>query len=480
MGMAVSEVPTGDDDGAASTTPGGKILVIDDSADVRESLRLLLKAAGYTVSSAATPEEALASIACEGFAAVLLDMNYRRDTTSGGEGLQLLQQLRARAPDVPLIILTAWPSVPLAVEALRQGAADFIEKPWQNARLLRVLATQIELAAALDRSRSSERRLSAVNTLLLGEVQGLIAESPAMRAILQDVQRIAGTGANVLLLGENGTGKSMLAQQIHRWSPRAAQSFVKVNLGALAPSIFEAELFGHVRGAFTDAKSERIGRFELADRGSLFLDEIGNLSLTQQASLLRVLEDGELERLGSSRTLKVDARIIAATNKDMPAQVRAGNFRQDLLYRLNTFQVTLPPLRERSADIVPLARHYLAAAAARYRREPPVFAATAEHALRSYPWPGNVRELAHVMERAALLCGAQQLTAQDLQLDPTAGLAQDAELSSMTLDQAEAWLLRQALQRHGNVQRVADALGITRQTLYRKLEKHGLQRPATE
>jgi DNA-binding NtrC family response regulator len=479
MGMAVSGIPM-HDDSAAAHAHGGRILVIDDSADVRESLRLLLKSAGYTVSSAAAPEDALASLARESFAAALLDMNYRRDTTSGSEGLQLLRQLRARVPLLPLIILTAWPSVPLAVEALQHGAADFIEKPWQNTRLLRVLATQIELAAALDRSRNSERRLSAVNNLLLGEVPGLIAESPAMRAILQNLQRIASTAANVLLLGENGTGKSMLAQQIHRWSPRAAHSFIKVNLGALAPSIFEAEMFGHVRGAFTDAKSERVGRFELADRGSLFLDEIGNLSLTQQAGLLRVLEDGELERLGSSRTLKVDVRIIAATNNDMPAQVRAGGFRQDLLYRLNTFQVTLPPLRERAADIVPLARHYLAAAATRYRREPPQLALTAEQVLRRYPWPGNVRELAHVMERAALLCGGTQLTAQDLQLDPGATAAPGTELGSLTLDQAEAWLLRQALQRHGSVQRVAEALGITRQSLYRKLEKHGLERPSGE
>ncbi len=470
----------------ANPPAGHKVLVADDSADVRESLRLLLKSAGYVVVSAQSPEDALSKVAAEEFAVALVDMNYRRDTTSGTEGLQLIEQLLTKARALPLIALTGWPSVPLAVEAIRRGAVDFIEKPWQNARLLQVLATQIALQAALSRSSSSERRLRAVNSLLLdagsgesdGKADGLIAESSVMRTLLQELQRIASTDANILLLGENGTGKSLLAQRIHQWSPRARQPFIKVNLGALAPSVFEAEMFGHVRGAFTDAKSERIGRFELADGGSLFLDEIGNLSPTQQASLLRVIEDGELERLGSSRTLRVNTRIIAATNNDMPAEVRAGGFRQDLLYRINTFQVTLPPLRERGPDIVPLAKQYLAQAAARYRRDTPVISAAAERALCSYPWPGNVRELGHVMERAALLSSARQLTVEELRLDPAASSNHAPELHSMTLEQAEAWLLQQALQRHGNLQRAADALGITRQALYRKLEKHDIQRPS--
>ncbi len=478
----VTEVDATFGTSTANPQPGHQVLVADDSADVRESLRLLLKSAGYVVVSAQSPEDALARVAAEEFSVALVDMNYRRDTTSGTEGLELIKQLLAKAPALSLIVLTGWPSVQLAVEAIRHGAVDFIEKPWQNARLLQVVATQMALQTALNRSSSSERRLRAVNSLLLHTPDGddgLVAESAAMRSLIEELQRIAVTDANLLLLGENGTGKSMLAQKIHQWSPRARQPFIKVNLGALAASVFEAEMFGHVRGAFTDAKSERIGRFELADGGSLFLDEIGNLSLVQQASLLRVIEDGELERLGSSRTLRVNTRIIAATNNDLLAEVRAGKFRQDLLYRINTFQVTLPPLRERMADIVPLARQYLARAAARYRRETAEIGPCAERALRRYPWPGNVRELSHVMERAALLSMSQQLTAEELRLDPATTTTSAGDLQSMTLEQAEAWLLQQALQRHdGNLQRAADALGITRQSLYRKLEKHGVQRPS--
>ncbi|ETC89283.1 two component, sigma54 specific, transcriptional regulator, fis family [Xanthomonas hortorum pv. carotae str. M081] len=384
----------------------------------------------------------------------------------------MIAHIAAQWPGLPVIAMTAWASVGLAVTAMQQGAVDFVEKPWQNARVLSVLESRI----ALDRSRRSERRLSDAQALQLQDAAGgFIAESAVMRRLLEDLMRIADSDVGVLLLGENGTGKSLVAQLLHQWSARRTQPLIKVNIGGLAATLFESELFGHVRGAFTDARQDRSGRFELADGGTLFLDEIGNLPLEQQAKLLRAIEDGEFERVGSSRTQRVDVRIVAATNADLDAEVAAGRFRQDLLYRLNTFQLRVPPLRERRDDILPLARHYLAAACTRYRRTLPTLARDAEHALLGYPWPGNVRELAHTMERAALLVEGAVLGADALRL--RAPSANDAVLPErMTLEQAEALLLRRALaEQEGNLQRTADQLGITRQSLYRRLGKHGLR-----
>ncbi|MET0288373.1 MAG: sigma-54 dependent transcriptional regulator [Pseudoxanthomonas sp.] len=447
-----------------------RILVVDDQADVREALRLLLKTAGYGMVGAAAPDEALALLRGDPFAAVLVDMNYRRDTTSGQEGLALIAQIAAQWPGLPVVAMTAWASVELAVEAMRVGAVDFIEKPWNNARVLSVLESRI----ALDRGLRERQRLSAANALLASEgSEGFIVESPLMQRLVEDLLRVADSHAAVLLLGENGTGKSMIGQLIHQWSSRREEALVKVNLGGLAPTLFEAELFGNVKGAYTDARAERVGRFELADGGTLFLDEIGNLPLEQQPKLLRAIEDGEFERLGSSRTLRVDVRIVAATNADLPAEVAAGRFRQDLLYRINTFQARVPPLRERREDILPLARHALATACKRYGRALPGFAASAERALLAYAWPGNIRELSHAMERAALLASGPQLESDDLRLQPAPSLADS--LAGMTLEHAESWLLRKALRDNpGNLQRSADQLGITRQSLYRRMEKHGI------
>lgn len=461
---------------ANHSRPGGTpphILVVDDQEAVRDALRLLLKHSGYRSSEAATPADALAMIQGDDHAAVLVDMNYGQDTTSGEEGLALIRELAARKPDLPIIAMTAWASIELAVEAMREGAVDFIEKPWQNARLLSVLASRI----ALQRTERDVRRLSDAQALLLDDGEAFVAESPAMRRLMDDVSRIATSDASVLLLGENGSGKSVLAKRIHRLSPRRGRAFVKVDIGGLAPTLFEAELFGHVKGAYTDARQDRAGRFETADGGTLFLDEIGNLPLEQQPKLLRVLEDGEFERLGASRTQRVDVRVIAATNADLDAEVDAGRFREDLLYRLSVFPLRLPPLRERREDIVPLARHYLAAASRRYRRDPPVLDAAVERSLLDHAWAGNVRELAHAMERAALL-GGDRIHASDLRLrKPTKSRGVEA----MTLDDAEAMLLRAAIERHGgNLQRTAEQLGITRQRLYRRMDKYGLQRDETE
>ncbi|MET0328529.1 MAG: sigma-54 dependent transcriptional regulator [Luteimonas sp.] len=453
-----------------------RILVVDDQADVREALRLLLKTAGYGMVGAAAPDEALACLRGDDFAAVLVDMNYSRDTTSGQEGLALIEAIAAQWPGLPVVAMTAWSSVELAVAAMRMGAVDFVEKPWRNARVLSVLESRI----ALDRSRRDVQRLSAANALLAGEgSDGFIVESPVMRRLVDDLARVADSAAALLLLGENGTGKTMIGQLVHQWSPRHAAALVKVNLGGLAPSLFEAELFGNVKGAYTDARQERAGRFELADGGTLFLDEIGNLPLEQQPKLLRAIEDGEFERLGSSRTRRVDVRIVAATNADLDADVMAGRFRQDLLYRINTFQFRVPPLRERREDIVALARYHLQTACRRYGRGEPRLATSAERALLTYAWPGNVRELAHAMERAALLAGGAQLVGDDLRLQPTASI--ERTLADMTLEQAEVWLLRKALRDNpGHLQRSADQLGITRQSLYRRMEKYGIGEEALQ
>ena len=450
-------------------TDAPRILIADDQPDILEALRLLLKGEGYRTSTAAAPGAILALTQREEFDAVLMDMNYDRDTTSGREGLELLPQLLAADPTLPVIVMTAWGSVDKAVEAMRRGARDFVEKPWDNVRLLATLRTQVELGRALRRGQ----RLESANHLLQSDgVQPLVAASAAMQPVVRLVERVAPSDANILITGEHGTGKEVLARWIHAASPRAERALVVVNVGGLSEGIFESELFGHVKGAFTDAKADRIGRFEMADGGTLFLDEIGNLTLSQQSRLLRVLQTGEFERVGSSRTRRADVRLLAATNADLRAEVAAGRFREDLLFRLNTIEVHLPPLRDRTDDIPELAALFLGRYAARYRKGGLRFAPDAVAALRGYSWPGNVRELDHTLERAVLMAAGDTVTAADL------GLRRDAapgSLDDMTLEEVEAVLIRKALQRHeGNVSLAARDLGLSRSALYRRLGRHGL------
>jgi len=447
------------------------ILIADDQRDVLEALRLLLKSEGHTCRAFSDPSAALAALKNTHFAAAVIDLNYTRDTTSGAEGLELLKALKRADPDLPVVAMTAWGSIDVAVEAMRLGAGDFIEKPWDNTRLISVLRNQIALGAASRR----EQRLRAENRLLReGDNEEFIAGSRAMDKVLSLVDRVAPTDANVLVLGENGTGKGVIARLIHRRSQRADAALVKVNMGGIAESVFEAEMFGHVRGAFTDAKSDRIGRFEAADGGTLFLDEIANIPYPQQAKLLRIVEDGEFERVGSSRTLKVDVRLIAATNADLAAEVAAGRFRKDLLFRLNTVEIHLPPLRERREDIVPLAQAFLARSAHRYQRTGMQLGAEALRALENYFWPGNVRELSHVMERAVLTASGPQITQLDFSLPLSA--PPPAAATGMTLDEAEQDMIRSALDRcAGNIQKTAEMLGLSRAALYRRLEKFGIR-----
>ena len=392
-----------------------KILIADDQVDVLAALRLLLKGENYDIVTASSPAGVLKIVESQDFDLVLIDLNYARDTTSGSEGLDLLRRIRAIDATLPVVVMTAWGSVDVAVEAMRRGARDFIQKPWDNARLLAVLRTQTELAQALRRGQ----RLEAENLTLRDDgasarLPQIVAESPAMKSVLNLVQRIGPADANVLITGENGTGKEVIARSLHAVSSRAARPLVSVNAGALAESLFESELFGHVRGAFTDAKTDRIGRFELADGGTLFLDEIANVPLNLQAKLLRVLETGEFERVGSSKTRRASVRVLSATNSDLKNDVAEGRFRQDLMFRLNTVEIDLPPLRERREDIAPLADHFLRLHSERYRRGQMEFTLQAIEALRQHSWPGNVRELDHIIERAVLMSSTSTVTAMDL------------------------------------------------------------------
>jgi DNA-binding NtrC family response regulator len=452
-----------------NTTPAPHILVADDQPDVREALRLLLKGEGYAIETASSPAGVLSAVQRADFDAVLLDLNYARDTTTGREGLELVSELQALDSTLPAVVMTAWSSVDKAVEAMRRGARDFIEKPWDNTRLLATLRTQVELGRALRRTR----RLEGENRLLRRDGRPeFIAESAVMRPVLQLIERVAPSDANVLITGEHGTGKEVVAQLIHAGSPRAGRPLVAVNLGGLSEGLFESEMFGHVKGAFTDARTDRIGRFELAEGGTLLLDEIGTLEPRQQAKLLRVLETGEVERVGASRARKIDVRILSATNADIPAELAAGRFREDLLFRLNTIEIHLPPLRERGDDIRPLAEHLLRRYAARYRKALAGFEPEALEALEGHAWPGNVRELDHTLERAVLMAHGPLVRGSDLGLR---GGGPAARLEDLPLEEVERVLIRKALERYGgNVSQAAKALGLSRSALYRRLQHHGL------
>jgi DNA-binding NtrC family response regulator len=451
-----------------ASDPKPRILIADDQPDVLEALRFLLKSEGLRAETVSSPRAVREALAQGDFDLLLADLNYTRDTTSGQEGLDLLAQIQQLDPSLPVVVMTAWATVEVAVEAMRRGARDFVQKPWDNARLLAIVRNQVALRRAL---REGERLAAAAAPRGSGPI--LIAQSPAMRPVLDLVQRVGPSDATVLITGENGTGKGLVASALHAASTRAGRPFVSINMGGLSENLFESELFGHVRGAFTDAKSDRVGRFEMADGGTLFLDEIANVPLPQQAKLLRVLETRSFERVGSSRTLHADVRLIAATNADLRAEVAAGRFRQDLLFRLNTIEIHLPPLRERREDIEPLAHFFLEHIRSRYRKDIVGLEPAALAALHAHTWPGNVRELSHALERGILLAPGSQIRAADLGLIT----ARDAapRLEDMSLDEVEKFLIRQTLSRcGGNAMRAAEALGLSRSAFYRRLEKYGL------
>ncbi len=446
-----------------------RILIADDQRDVLEALRILLKGEGYQTEAATSLAGIFNSLEKKEYALLLMDLNYARDTTSGQEGLSAIPRIRQIDNALPIVVMTAWATVELAVEAMKRGARDFVTKPWDNQRLLAIVGTQIELASALRR----ERKLEAENELLRGTMPSLIAESPAMKPVIEMISRVAPSDANILITGENGTGKSLIARAIHALSPRTSHAMITVNMGGLSETLFESELFGHVKGAFTDAKTDRAGRFELADESTLFMDEIANIPLAHQAKLLRVIETGDFERVGSSKTLHANVRIISATNSNLEHEVAAGRFRQDLLFRLNTIQITLPPLRERRDDIMPLANSFLAQHAEHYRKQIAGFDETARERLLQHRFPGNVRELDHIVERAVLMTQDRQICGSDL------GLANDGgeprNLEEMSLEEVEAFLIKKALARNdGNARKAAEALGLSRSAFYRRLQQYGL------
>jgi len=451
-------------------TPAGRIVIADDQQDILDALKLLLGTEGFTVTTARSPVELLGALERSDFDVALVDLNYTRDTTSGQEGLDLLDRIKAIDATLPVLVMTGWSSVSGAVEAMRRGARDYIEKPWDDEKLLSAVQTQLELRRALRRSR----RLQEENTRLQRrDGPTFIAEAPAMRAVRDTIERVAPSDASVLITGEHGTGKEVVASLLHRLSARAAKPLVTMNAGGLSEGVAESELFGHVKGAFTDARTDRIGCFELADEGTLFLDEIANMPSKLQPKLLRVLQTGEVQKVGSSRVVYVNVRVLSATNADLSAEIRSGGFREDLFYRLNTVIIHLAALRDRREDIMPLANHYLARFADRYRRSFGGFDRSARQALEAHSWPGNVRELGHAIERAVLMASGTEITAANLGLQsggPAAGAAEE-----LTLEQAEKVFIQKVLARHGgDVRKAAEQLGVSRSALYRRLQHFGL------
>lgn len=446
------------------------MLVADDQPHILEAVELLLKPQGIAVDCVRSPQLALEALGHTDYDVLLIDLNYTRDTTSGQEGLDLLARIQEMDSRLPVIVMTAWGNIDLAVESMKRGARDFIQKPWENERLVSLVRVHAELHHALKRAR----QLELENRLLRGEgMPDFVAGAPSMQPVLELIAQVGPSDANVLITGEHGTGKEIVAKLLHAASPRSRMPLVTVNAGGLPEGTFESEIFGHVKGAFTDARTDRIGRFELANSGTLFLDEIANVPLRQQAKLLRVLETGELERVGSSQTRRVDVRVLSATNANVRDEVTAGNFREDLLFRLNTVEIHLPPLRERREDIVALAMLFLNRSRSRYRKQVTGFSPAAMHQLMQYPWPGNVRELEHTVERAVLLSRGEEIEPANLAI--TTGRLTIQSIDNMSIEEVEALLIRKVLRRcDGNISQAAEALGLSRAALYRRIDKYGL------
>jgi DNA-binding NtrC family response regulator len=447
-----------------------RVLVADDQPHILEAVELLLEPNGIKVDCVRSPHLLLEALGQTDYDVLLIDLNYTRDTTSGKEGLDLLENIKEFDSRLPVIVMTAWGNIDLAVESIKRGARDFVQKPWENERLISLVCVHAELRQALRRAQ----QLEVENRLLRSNgVPDFVASAPAMQPVLDLIARVGPSDANVLISGEHGTGKEIVAHLLHAASPRSRMSMVAVNAGGLPEGTFESEIFGHVKGAFTDARTDRIGRFELANGGTLFLDEIANVPLRQQAKLLRVLESGKLERVGSSQTRKVDVRVLCATNARLDEEVKAGNFREDLLFRINTVEIHLPPLRERREDIPLLAQFFLNRNRSRYRKQVNGFSPAAMQQMMHYQWPGNVRELEHMVERAVLLCRGEEVDTGDFALSNSRTAIQS--IDDLSIDEVEAMLIRKTLRRcDGNISHAAGALGLSRAALYRRIEKYGL------
>ncbi|HMD77731.1 MAG TPA: sigma-54 dependent transcriptional regulator [Terracidiphilus sp.] len=447
-----------------------RVLVADDQPHILEAVELLLTPKGIAVDCVRSPELLLEALGERDYDVLLIDLNYTRDTTSGQEGLDLLARIQEFDARLPVIVMTAWGNIDLAVESIKRGARDFIQKPWENERLMSLIRVHAELHQVLRRAR----QLELENRLLRSEgMPEFVASSPSMQPVLELIAQVGPSDANVLITGEHGTGKEIVAKLLHAASPRSRMALVAVNAGGLPEGTFESEIFGHIKGAFTDARTDRVGRFELAHGGTLFLDEIANVPLRQQAKLLRVLETGELERVGSSQTRRVDVRLLSATNADLQEEAKAGNFREDLLFRINTVEIHLPALRDRCEDIPLLAQHFLARNRARYRKQVTGFSPAAMQQMMQYAWPGNVRELEHTVERAILLCRGEEIEPVNLAIASARSSTQSFE--NMSIDEVDALLIRKVLRRcDGNISQAAEALGLSRAALYRRIEKYAI------
>lgn len=452
------------------------ILIADDDIGVITALKLLLKAENYEVVTASSPQELLLVLQRRDFSVALIDLNYQKDTTSGNEGLALIDEIKAQCSDLPIVVMTGYSSVDVAVEAMKRGASDFIQKPWGNDRLLSILQAQINLGEMARQSAKLSLHNELLRTKDAVTSEGIVAQSYAMTAVMEQITKLAKSDMNILFTGENGCGKSMLADYLHQCSGRCDNAFISVNMGAISENLFESEMFGHAKGAFTDAKEQRIGRFELADEGTLFLDEIANIPMSQQAKLLRVLEEQQFERVGSSKTQQVNVRIISATNANLTELVAQGSFRQDLYYRLNTVEIHIPSLQERREDIIPLAGYFLEKFSQKYGLSHQGFDDDAKQALLSYTWPGNIRELSHMIERAIFLSSDHMINVKDLGLNDGHGSsAEMLTLQEQTLEQIEKQLIIERLQRFdGDAQETAASLGLSRSAYYRRLEKYGI------
>ena len=454
----------------------GRILIVDDDEDVLAAAKFLLRDSFDLIDTSSNPESIPSRIEGNSYDVVLLDMNFSRDVASGNEGLHWLQRILEIDPDSVVITITAFADVDLAVRAIKLGATDFVVKPWQNEKLL----ATVNAGSQLRQSRRDATTLMQRHKQLASDIdhpfQGFIATSKAMQGVSETIRRVAPTEANVLILGENGTGKEVVARAVHRQSARADQPFVSVDMGALSDTLFESELFGHVKGAFTDAKTDRAGRFETASGGTLFLDEIGNLPLRLQARILTVIEQREVIRLGSNKPIPIDIRLICATNIPLPQLMTEQRFRQDLLYRINTVQISLPPLRERPEDILPLAEYYLEIYRSRYKKTQMQIQETTARKLQDYSWPGNVRELQHAVERAVILADGKVLRPTDFPiLREASSSGESLTVNEYDLDEIERTVIQKVLKKHdGNISHAARELGLTRAALYRRMQKHGI------
>lgn len=457
-----------------------KILIVDDDPDVVSALAYLLKVEGYQICKSGSPKEAIDYLAVGNFELVLADLNYTSDTTSGKEGLEFIKTVRDLGYQAQIVAMTAWGNVELAVEAMRMGAGDFIQKPWDDERLLSIIRNQLSLGKALKRTDTLKEKNKLLRQQLDSSDSPLISESDVMQELMGKIHQVAQSDASILLTGENGTGKSMLAERIHLLSLRRGHDLISVNMGSISETLFESEMFGHVKGAFTDAHESRIGRFELADKGTIFLDEIGNTPYSQQAKLLRVLETKQFERAGSSTTQTSDCRVITATNANLNEEVESSRFRRDLLYRINTIQLRVPSLRERRTDIPILVNTFLGKFAKKYDKREIGVSDAAMDAIYRYDWPGNIRELSHLIERAVLLCSSKQISVSDLGILSSSvaggsgrpGMIAGCELSTSTLEEIESAVIGARLDIYcGNAAEAAKSLGLSKSAIYRRLSK---------